>query len=181
MVVQSRVTVEEFDRIAGLPENAEKRLEFIGGEIVEVVTNSYVSIITARIIGEFVIYLKKNNLGYVTATDGGYMVFGDRYIPDVAFISKAKQPDMPHETWIAHAPDLAVEVISPTDEAQNIAEKVANYLAAGTLLWVIYPEKKEAKVFKPGKPVKTIPADGTLDGEEVLPGFKLALKDIFAE
>lgn len=181
MVTQTRLTVEEFDRIASLPENAHKRLEFIGREIVEVVTNNYCSMIAARFIFELISYNKGKNLGYITGADGGYMVSGERYIPDVAFISKAKQREPSHEAYNPQAPDLVVEVVSPTDTPKDITDKVANYLAAGTVAWVIHPEKQEAKVYQPGLPVKTILLDGVLDGGDVLPGFKLPLKDIFTE
>jgi len=182
MAVQPQlVTVEEFDRIATLPENADKRLEFIGGEVVELVSNNYSSEIAATILREIGNYVKAHKLGRVTGADGGYKVSGDRYIPDVAFISKAKQPESSREAYNSNPPDLAVEVISPGNSIKEISDKVANYLAAGTLLWVIYPDEQQAKVYEAGQPVKTINIDGVLEGGTVLPGFKLPLKDIFAE
>src|SRR5258708_32857327 len=117
MAVQThmRVTVEEFEKIAALPENRDKRLEYIGGEIVEVVSNSLSSRITARILARISIHVETNNLGYVTDSQGGYRVSAEDYIPDVGFISKARHSKGPRETWIPYAPDLAVEVVSPTD------------------------------------------------------------------
>src|SRR5215813_15509320 len=98
MAVQThvRVSVEEFEKIAALPENQDKRLEYIGGEIVEVVSNSDSSEIALRIGAEIRLYLKTNDLGRVTGADGGYRVSGEDYIPDVGFISKARQPTRPH-------------------------------------------------------------------------------------
>src|SRR5262245_30141409 len=146
MTTQARVNIEEFERIAALPENAHKRLEFIGGEIVEVVSNSDASEIAANVLAEIRFYVKAHGLGRVTGADGGYRVSGEDYIPDVAFISKARQPKRPSVAWNPLAPDLAVEVVSPTDNATEIADKVANYLLAGTLLWYVYPEKQQVKV-----------------------------------
>ena len=100
-------------------------------------------------------------------------------MPDVGFISKARQPKSSHDTWNPQAPDLAVEVVSPSDRASKIADKVANYLLAGTLLWYFYPDEQQVKVYEPGQPAKTLDINGLLDGGKVLPGFKLALKDIF--
>src|SRR5258708_7808688 len=120
MAVETLLTVEAFDKIAGLPENADKRLEFIGGAIIEVVTNNYASEIAATILAEIKIYAKTHNLGRVTGADGGYRVSGERYIPDVAFISKMKQPESSHEAYNPNPPDLAVEVISPTDSTKDI-------------------------------------------------------------
>jgi Uma2 family endonuclease len=181
MAVRSHVTVQEFDAIAALSENAHKRLEFIGGEIIAVVTNNYASEIAARFLIEIGSFIKGKNLGRVTGADGGYKVSGERYIPDVAFISLSKQPEPSHEAYNPNAPDLAIEVVSPTDLPKDITDKVANYLAAGTVVWVVYPDKQQAKVYEPGQPVQTIDIDGVLDGGKVLPGFRLVLKDVFFE
>src|SRR5258708_23262705 len=118
-------------------------------------------------------------LGYVTGADGGYKVSGEDYIPDVGFISKAKQPKRSHDTWNQQPPDLAVEVVSPTDRAKDIADKVANYLLADTLLWYVYPNDQQVKVYMPRQPVKTLGLKDVLDGGHMLPGFTLELKDIF--
>ena len=181
MVVQTRLTVEEFDKLAELPENAHKRLEFIGGEVVEVVSNSDSSEIAAMVLAEIITYVKSKKLGRVTGADGGYMVVGERYMPDVAFISNVKQPERPHVSWNPIAPDLAVEVVSPSDLPKEITDKVANYLAAGTVVWVIYPNDQQVKLYEPGQPVKTVTADEILEGGNVLPGFSVPLKDIFTE
>ena len=181
MAVQThaRVSVEEFEKIAALPENEDKRLEYIGGEIVEVVSNSLSSRIAMRIGARISIHVEVNNLGYVTDAQGGYRVSGEDYMPDVGFISKVRQPKGPRDTWIPLAPDLAVEVVLPTDRDPEIAIKVANYLAAGTFVWYFYPERQKVYVYEPGQPVKTLTINDTLDGGKVLPGFKVALKDIF--
>ena len=100
-------------------------------------------------------------------------------MPDVGFISRASQPKRPRDTWVPQAPDLAVEVVSPTDGAKQIADKVVNYVHAGTLVWYFYPDEQEVKVYEPGQPVKTLTINDTLDGGRILPSFNLALKDIF--
>ncbi|HLZ80017.1 MAG TPA: Uma2 family endonuclease [Ktedonobacteraceae bacterium] len=181
MAVQThvRVSVEEFEQIAALPENKDRRLEYIGGEIVEVVSNSDASEVAFLIGSELGAFNKHKKLGRFTTTDGGYMVAGERYMPDIGFISNARQPERPHAAWNPLAPDLAVEVVSPTDSLKNLTDKVVNYLAAGTLTWVVYPDTQEIHVYEPGKPVKTLTINDTLDGGKLLPGFKVALKDIF--
>src|SRR5438046_756114 len=128
MAVQAHISVEEFEKIAALPENADRPLEYIGGEVVEVVTNSLSSRIAANILVEIGSFNKQHNLGYVTGEQGGYKVSGEDYMPDVGFISKATHPKGPRETWVPYSPDLAVEVVSPSDRNSKIAIKVANYL-----------------------------------------------------
>jgi len=173
------VSVEEFEKIAALPENTDRHLEYIGGEIVEVVSNSEASEIAIRIAIKVGSYVEVHQLGRVTGADGGYKVSGEDYMPDVAFISNAKQPKRPNVAWNPLAPDLAVEVVSPTDRAAVIADKAVNYPLAGTLLWYVFPDDKQVKVYEPGQPAKTLGIDDVLSGGKVLPGFKLAVKDIF--
>jgi Uma2 family endonuclease len=182
MAIQSRpITVEEFERIAALPENADRRLEYIAGEIIELVSSNYASIIASRVNTALGIQVEGNDLGYLTIADGGYWVAGNRFMPDVAFISKARQPEPCRETWNPLAPDLAVEVVSPTDELKNVLDKVTTYLAAGTTVWVFFPDQKEVSVYENGQPPKKFGANDTLDGGKILPGFKLPLKNIYKE
>ena len=144
MAIASRIVpVEEFDRFVLLPENAERMFEYIGGEIVEAVSSNYSSEIGARFLIVIGMFVLSNDLGRVTGADGGYQVSGERYIPDVAFVSKAKQPN---------PPDLAAEVLSPTNDADDMQIKVVNYLRVGTVVWVVDPINKRVEVYVP--PIK---------------------------
>ncbi|MBN1200618.1 MAG: Uma2 family endonuclease [Anaerolineae bacterium] len=181
VVATKRYTVEEFDQMVPLPENADRRLEYVGGEVVEVVSNNYASMIAALILAQIVVHVQRHELGYVTGADGGYQVSGERYIPDAAFISKARQPDPSHDAYNPNAPDLAVEVLSPSDDLNLLRVKVANYLAAGTVVWVVRPEPQNIEVYVPGQPVQRLGSDATLGGGEVLPGFEVAVSAVFPE
>lgn len=175
------ITAEQFDAFVRLPENVERLFEYIGGEIVEVPSNPFASYISARILRRIANFVEDNDLGYTTGEAGGYVVYGECYAPDVAYISKVKQPELAHEGYNPNPPDLAVEVDYPPSyqSARNLMNKVANYLAAGTVVWVVHPDTQSVDVFEPGKPAKTLTTDGVLDGGAVLPGFQLAVKEIF--
>jgi Uma2 family endonuclease len=180
-VERTLTTVEEFDELI---RRADRILEFVAGEMVEVPSNPFVSAIAAKIIYFFLAYLSNNPIGRVTGEAGLYTVAGDRYAPDVAYISKARQPELAREGANPNPPELAVEVISDEENAPEQRElrlKISNYLAVGTMVWVVYPVSQLVEVHRPGKPVQLIDVDGTLDGDTVLPGFTLAVKDIFAE
>jgi Uma2 family endonuclease len=181
MVISTRrMTVEAFDEWVFRPENRERNFEYIGGEIFEVVSHPRSSKLGARMITFLGIYLLKNDIGHLTGADGGYRVVGERYIPDVGFISYAKQLELlAVEGYNPAPPDLAIEVLSPTNDDDLMRVKVGNYLAAGTLTWVIDPEKQLVEVYRSGKPVEVLNIEGTLSGDDVLPGFTLAVKDIF--
>jgi Uma2 family endonuclease len=176
-----RVTAEEFEKLATLPANTDRRLELIGGEIVELVTNqasSRLAMKIGRLIGN---YLDEHNIGYLTGADGGYQIGDDRVMPDVGYISKARQPEPNHDTYNPLPPDLAVEVMSPSDTLRDMLTKVTNYLAAGTAVWVFFPDEKEVRVYAPGQPARTYTVKDTLPGGDLLSGFELPLKDLFRD
>jgi Uma2 family endonuclease len=82
--------------------------------------------------------------------------------------------------YIPFAPDLAVEVVSQHDTAAEVQEKVDLYLNAGTrLVWLFYPSVEQVLVHRADRTSTTILQDGFLDGEDVLPGFKIAVADLF--
>jgi Uma2 family endonuclease len=179
MVRSHTSTIEDYERFILLPENEDRRFEYIEGEVVEVVSNSYSSRIAARILGRMLVYVERQKLGYITGADGGYEVGANRLMPDVGFVSKQRQPEPTYETFNPLAPDLAVEVLSPTDRPRKIYNKIKLYLEFGTVVWLVDPEEKEIDVFIPGQAEKTLRIGDTLDGGSVLPGFSLPLADIF--
>jgi Uma2 family endonuclease len=176
-----RVTADEYERIATLPENADKRLELINGEIVEVVSNQGSSRLGMKLGSRLQQYLDLYDIGYLTGADGGYHVGADRFMPDVAYISKVRQPIASNDTYNPLSPDLAIEVISPIDNWRDLLNKVTAYLAAGTTVWVVLPDEKQLRVYAPGQAVRAHGIDNTLDGGDLLPGFTLPIKAIFPE
>ena len=179
---RQRTTVLEFNQFVEREENADKLFELIGGEIVEVPSNPFASEIGYNIGFPIKLFLRENNIaGHVTGEAGGFVVAGERYAPDVAYISAKRQPELAPEGYNPNPPELAVEVDYPSTLAsqRKLRTKIASYLAAGTLLWVIYPETKEVEVYAPGQSMHLFGIDDLLDGGDVLPGFKLPVKDIF--
>jgi Uma2 family endonuclease len=177
MVVQlkQRMTVTDFDRWII---NQDSDYEYVGREALAVVSNNYASQV-AMLIGSFLtLFVSRKGLGWVTGADGGYQVNDDRYIPDVGYISKTRQAKPNHDTYNPLPPDLAVEVLSPTDREKTLLIKVSNYLAAGTVVWVVYPEEKEVYIHRPGKGAELITVEGKLT-TDLLPDFALSVKGIF--
>jgi Uma2 family endonuclease len=174
------LTAEEFDAFTLLPENAERLFELIAGEVVQVLSSPHSSAMSVEIAFHMKMYLHQHKVGgHVTGEAGGYVISGERYIPNLAFISKLHQADLPIQGYNPLAPDLAVEIVSPTDTEKQLRIKVANYLAAGTTIWVIYPEAKEAEIYAPGQPVRVLSGEQAIDGGAILPGFSLTLTEIF--
>jgi Uma2 family endonuclease len=110
------------------------------------------------------------------------MVAGERYAPDVAYISYERQPQLAQSGYNPNPPELAVEVISDESNARELDTlmlKISNYMAAGTVVWVVYPVSQVIRVHVHGQPVRIISKVGTLDGGDMLPGFSLAVSEIF--
>jgi len=101
--------------------------------------------------------------------------------PDVGFVCGNRFPDgVPDRGFSPVPPDLAVEVISPTDRKADIAAKQELYRRAGVpLVWWVDPEKMMVTVHRLGQKPEVLDVSGTLDGGDVLPGFELELRSIF--
>ncbi len=93
---------------------------------------------------------------------------------------------MPGDTspkdWVKIRPDLAVEVVSPNDSAEDLEEKLDDYRTAGVpLIWVIYPELRKVKIFRQDGPAGELREDDVLSGEDVIPGFRCPLREILPQ
>ncbi len=184
MAIQPKTySAAEFWEFVNRPENQNRLFERRYGEIIEATpSNTYSSGIGIAVASPLYLYVKAHDLGFVSGEAGGFDITEDiTYIPDVAFVSKARQVEPPRKTLNPIAPDLAVEVISPTNSASEIQRKVLDYLAAGTLLvWIVYPETRTVVVHTSAG-ARTLTEADTLDGGDVLPGFTLPVRDIFPQ
>lgn len=185
MVVETPITlpttVEEFDQWVILPENVGRDFEFINARVKAVVSSNRSSVITMRIGARITLFVEEHDLGHITSSDGGYRVAGQRYIPDVAFISKAKLPTPTDDAYLPIAPDLVVEVLSPANSDEEIRTKIVNYLSENVTVWVVNPAVKHVEVYVPGQKAVVLTVDDVLDGAPVLTGFSLPLKLIFKD
>jgi Uma2 family endonuclease len=180
-VAERRYTAEEFWEIASLQENEDRRLELEDGVIVDIGWSSPLNTIVGIRMATFLnVFVTAHDLGYITGADGGFeLPNGNTRRPDVAFVSKQHLQNIPTKFKIA--PDLAVEIVSPKED---ILKKVYEYLDAGArLVWAIYAEDKTVIVFQLDEHGilrgERFDINGTLDGSDVLPGFTLAVHDIF--
>ena len=98
---------------------------------------------------------------------------------DVAFISTPRLPENPRK-FMHGAPDLAVEILSPSNKAIEVEQKVRDYLEAGArLVWVLAAEVKTATVYRADGTARLLRENDSLDGEDVLPGLTIPLREIF--
>jgi Uma2 family endonuclease len=159
-----------------------KRLELVNGVIVEMSpTGDEHGLVTMEFGRLIANYVDSHDLGDVNAAETGYILSTDPAIvraPDVSFISKERRTPITGG-YYPIAPDLAVEVVSPSDSASDVQERVRNFRKAGTrLMWVAYPRLRTI-VAHTTSGSRTLEADQVLDGGDVLPGFSVTVRDIF--
>jgi Uma2 family endonuclease len=130
-------------------------------------------------------FVRPRKLGLLTPADGTYILMHDPQtvvVPDVAFVFWDRLPGRtPPPGYVPVRPDLAVEVLSPSDEPGDVAKKRDLYRRAGVpLVWWVDPRRRTVAVFRHGQFVAELGEHDELDGEDVLPGFRLPVAEIFA-
>ena len=162
--------------------------ELVDGILVEKTMGFNDDRIGTRIIRAIGTYLDTHNIGELFGAQGSIRFKLDLVrVPDVGFIrwDSVDDPDEienPAGAFLEYPPDLAVEVISPSNTRREMEIKLDEYAKAGVkLVWYVDPERKEVDVFPKAnaKRKKTVGIRGTLDGGDVLPGFTLPVAKIF--
>ncbi len=101
-------------------------------------------------------------------------------IPDVSFLDAGRISSTPEDEYVSGAPDLAVEILSPSDDAEGVARKVGQYLAAGgRAVWTVYPTAREVNCFRSDGTVRIVAADAVLEESALFPGWSLPLSELF--
>lgn len=159
----------------------EKQIEIVDGEVeIKNMPGLRSSGVAARIIVKVGVYLEKNNIGELYGADATFMIGENERMPDVSFVSNEKLKDGEPVNKAEFAPDLAVEVVSPTDVYSKIIKKIREYFDAGVKqVWLVEPEFQTVTVYKSPLKIETLSAAETLVCEEILPNFSLPLKEIF--
>lgn len=180
------ITAEEFELLTQSSEYADKRVELVEGILIEMSkAGGEHGEFTGNLFGYIWDFNRRHKLGRITAAATGYIVTkrpdGRDSVRglDIAFVRMERAPQGLPKGNVPFALDLAVEVISPHNEAEDIHNKILELLRAGTqLIWIVYPESRTVVVHT-AEGAKTLPEDDTLDGGDVLPGFTLPVKAIF--
>lgn len=130
-------------------------------------------------------HVRANNLGRVYAAETGFKIASDPdtvRAPDVAFVSRKRLEEVGDtQGYWPGAPDLVVEVVSPNDIYTEVEEKVLDWLEAGTrMVVVVNPRKQIVTVRRSINDIVILTTDDMLDGADVVSGWSMAVKDIFA-
>lgn len=183
MTVKRQLVTAE--KLWDMPEVPGKRFELIDGEVVAVSPASMRHGLIAGAVHDAIKHhVRRQDLGLVMGDNVGYVLRHDPdqvRAPDVSFVAWDSVPEGDDlDRFGQGPPTLAVEVVSPNDRANDIRDRVQDYLEAGTQqVWVLWPQRNSISVYSPGADTRELGPDGVLDGGDVLPGFTVRVGDLF--
>jgi Uma2 family endonuclease len=173
------------DELLAMPDDGIRR-ELVEGELREMTPAGWQhGRIAGNIAGELRAYVRAHRLGVMATAEASYRLSADPdtvRVPDVSFVRQGRVDEIGDPTgYWPGAPDLAFEVISPNDRYTEVRAKVDEYLVAGTPMVVLVdPQNREVIVFRPSIGRLELAEDDVLDGGDVVPGWKLPVREIFA-
>jgi Uma2 family endonuclease len=174
------------DELFAMP-NDGFRSELVKGELIRMSpAGDEHGEITVKITAPLFAHVSAHNLGKVYAAETGFIITRDPdtvRAPDVAFVSRQRIEAAGRiKSYRIGAPDLAVEVLSPGDSVRYVEGKVAEWLDAGArLVWVVSPKLRTVTVYHSLVGIVVLTEKDTLDGGDVVPGFQIAVADLFQE
>ena len=187
MIVEERfISADEFLELAKLPEYQDRPVELVEGELIDM---PFANPIHARVLislsSRLNVFVEQRALGQVVGGDAPFILEKNpdgrdtlRGI-DIAYLSFQRFPGPLTADPLSVAPDLAVEIVSPSNTAADIRLKIHQLFEAGaTLIWIVYPELKAIDVHTLDG-AYTLAGDDTLTGGDVLPGFEMPVSEIF--
>jgi Uma2 family endonuclease len=170
-----------------VPPSGNGLYEVVEGRIVEKVRGSFEAELATILVLNLGVFAKTNRLGKIVAE----MLFlidprtNLQRRPDVAFVSQARWPinrRAPKESAWNVVPDLAIEVVSPTNAADDLLDKVEEYFRAGVkCVWLVYPNRELVCVYESATDVRILKSGDKLDGGAILPGFQLPVRTLFED
>jgi Uma2 family endonuclease len=172
-------TVED---VARLPDD-EFRYELIRGVLYRIPPPMFRHGRVVMVVGAHLYhFVEEHGLGVISDQSGFIFERNPDTLlgPDLAFVQRARIP-ADENTYPAVAPDLVIEVASPSQTGPSIEEKTAIYLAAGVrLIWIVYPARRTVRVYRADGTERLLTENDVIDGEDVLPEFQLPVSRLFA-
>lgn len=175
-VARPLVTEDEF---MNWPDDGMKH-ELVGGEVIDVPASFEHDVIGVTVA--LMLKAHAKGTGYIAGAQAGFrMVNGNIRCPDVSFTRKSSLAGRrPGKGFGDRAPDLCIEVISPSEDREQMGRKVWEYFGAGAYyVWHMFPETREIRVFTSPDDSAILGPDNWIDAGELLPGFRCRVSDLF--
>jgi Uma2 family endonuclease len=180
MSTRAKTTAAQYEAFLALPENADRRFELVHGEIIEKMPTQLHAYIIQMISGFLFVFLRQNPLGYALI-EARYRLPDDDendLIPDLSFVAQGRGP-LVSSGPAPYMPDFTVEAHSEGKSIRFMHDKALLYLENGTrMVWIIYSTRQIVEVLTPTER-QLLTIDDTLTGGDVLPGFSVAVRDLF--
>lgn len=173
------------DHATAIQEKEGRLCELVDGILVEKTVGQFESAVAVRLVILLGVFLRGKNLGQVFGPDGMMKLeWGLVRIPDVSFVSMDRLRTaniQPHAPLAVLVPNLAVEVLSPSNTEEEMDEKLHDYFSHGVeLVWYIDPRDQAVTVYRSLDDSQVIRLPDQLIGDPVLPGFSVPLPELFA-
>jgi len=138
--------------------------------------------IGAGIVARLWLHVRQHDLGFVFTSATGFHVARDPdtvRCPDVGFVRKARLPFGVPQGYLPFGPELAIEILSPSNRSGEMKERLEDLFGAGTAVaWVIDPAKRRAMVRRADGTARLLGENDVLDGEEIVPGFQIRVAEL---
>ena len=186
-IVQNKIWTD--DELLSLPRDGNK-YEVMKGELVVSPAGIEHEEIGVRLIVALGKFVREQKLGIVCGSSAGYWMKPEGYVPrnflspDVSFIAKERLGGAKRapKKFFNGAPDLAVEILSPSDTIEKLHEKIVDYFENGArLIWVVNVEEQFVLIYHSSQPDQLLRSGDMISGEEVIPGFTVPVSELFAE
>ncbi|HEV2689307.1 MAG TPA: Uma2 family endonuclease [Bryobacteraceae bacterium] len=181
MSTKTLITAAELEQ---MPDDDSVRIELDEGELITMPLaagdHGHLETKIILLLGNFVV---RHRLGRVYTGDTGFRLNPTTVrAPDVAFVRADRVADVQGRGFVSGAPDLAVEIFSPSDSVRQLMRKVKQYHAAGChTVWVVYPEQREVNVLEASGADRLLKADDVIEAPELLPGFSARVGEFFGD
>jgi Uma2 family endonuclease len=161
------------------------KAEMIDGRLIVAPAGFEHGNVSSVLVTELLVFVRRQKLGLVLdSSTGFYMRSGDLLSPDAAFVAAARLKGMRRlpRKFFKGSPDLVAEVLSPNDKPHEIERKMSEYFASDTkLAWLVDPSERSVTIYHDPRPGPILRGSDVIDGEAVIPGFKLSLDELFAQ
>jgi Uma2 family endonuclease len=179
MSTKTLLTAEELGQ---LPDDDSVRTELDEGELITMPPASEEhGGLEAEISGILREFVKRHRLGKVYCSSAGFRLKEDTMrAPDVSFVRSARVASVKSKGFAKGAPDLAIEIFSPSDNVRQLMRKVKQYFAAGThTVWIVYPDREEVQILEATGTDRLLQGDDPIEAPEPLPGFSVPISEFF--